>query len=80
MTKLTPEKVLDLSVKFGVVPFLFYQTIKQDGEIAELQAKVYECYEDRLQSAGNTPDNVFDERIFSAILPDKLKIVRNGNS
>jgi hypothetical protein len=55
---MTPEKILDLGVKIGVVPFMFYIIMLTRSDVKELQTALKDCY---LQM-NNLSDNPRDER------------------
>jgi hypothetical protein len=82
---MTPEKILDYSVKFGLLPFVLWQLyinradnqlIKED--VKELQVLLIDCYRDQLQTRPLHTTNRVDEptRLF-AILPKEIKICKN---
>lgn len=77
---MTPEKVLDLGVKFGVVPFMFYQIFVLNGKLDKVEERLYDCYEDRLVTAHDRPTDPFFEMISKqvAILPcDEIRSSKN---
>ena len=41
---MTPEKILDLGVKIGVVPFMFYIIMLTRSDVKELQTALKDCY------------------------------------
>jgi hypothetical protein len=83
---MTPEKILDYSVKFGVVPFMLYMIFvtRQDylqtkDEVKAMQELLVDCYRDQLR---NIPPNQTSKREIAnvrlvAVLPEKLKICLN---
>lgn len=84
---MTPEKILDYSVKFGVVPFMLWQLYayrtdldKTKSDVKEMQALLIDCYRDQLRTIPmdrTSKNNVKDNRLVG-ILPDKFKIVINA--
>ena len=81
---MTPDKLLDYSVKFGLLPFVLWQlyAYKADLEatkrdVKEMQVLLIDCYRDQLKTPLQT-DKTTDESIrLLAVLPDKLKICKN---
>lgn len=80
---MTPEKLLDYSIKFGVLPFMLYMVFitRQDlndtrQDVKELQGLLIDCYQDRAMSKphGLTKHVKDVVRVF-AILPNKCKSV-----
>lgn len=70
---MTPEKILDLGVKIGVVPFMFYIIMLTRSDVKELQTALKDCY---LQM-NNLSENPRDERQkdtfrIVAVLPSNL--------
>jgi hypothetical protein len=55
---MTPEKILDLGVKIGVVPFMFYIIMLTRSDVKELQTALKDCY---LQM-NNLSENPRDEQ------------------
>lgn len=82
---MTPEKLLDYSVKFGVLPFMLYMVYitRQDlndtrQDVKELQSQLIDCYQDKVVSKPNgLTKNVKDSVRAVAVLPDKFKIVKD---
>lgn len=82
---MTPEKLLDYSVKFGVLPFMLYMVYitRQDlndtrQDVKELQSQLIDCYQDKVVSKPNgLTKNVKDSFRAVAVLPDKFKIVKD---
>jgi hypothetical protein len=81
---MTPDKLLDYSVKFGLLPFVLWQlyAYKADLEstkrdVKEMQVLLIDCYRDQLKTPLQT-DKTTDEptRLF-AILPKEIKICKN---
>jgi hypothetical protein len=81
---MTPDKLLDYSVKFGLLPFVLWQlyAYKADLEatkrdVKEMQVLLIDCYRDQLRTPLQT-DKTTDEptRLF-AILPKEIKICKN---
>jgi hypothetical protein len=85
---MTPERILDLSVKFGVLPFvlcwLWFQRSdiqEQKKDIKELQILLTDCYKDQInritfEPFGMNKDSVTLPHRFEAVLPEKTKIVK----
>jgi hypothetical protein len=80
---MTPEKLLDYSIKFGVLPFMLYMVFitRQDlnqtrTDVKELQGLLIDCYQDKAMSRPNGLTKHFKEgfRVF-AILPNKCKTI-----
>lgn len=46
---MTPEKVLDLTVKFGVVPVLFYVVMLTRSDMEDLKRDLRDCYRERIE-------------------------------
>jgi hypothetical protein len=77
---MTPEKLLDYSVKFGVLPFMIYmvfitrQDLKETRiEVVEMRSLLIDCYQDKtIVPKGLTGQVLHKEQQF-AILPDKRK-------
>lgn len=83
---MTPEKLLDYSIKFGVLPFMIYMVFitRQDlqqtrTDVKELQGLLIDCYQDKAVINRNGLAKHVKEgfRVY-AILPNKFKIVRNA--
>ena len=82
---MTPEKLLDYSIKFGVLPFMIYMVFitRQDlqqtrTDVKELQGLLIDCYQDKAVSKPNgLTKNVKDSFRAVAVLPDKFKIVKD---
>ena len=82
---MTPEKLLDYSIKFGVLPFMIYMVFitRQDlqqtrTDVKELQGLLIDCYQDKVVSKPNgLTKNVKDSVRAVAVLPDKFKIVKD---
>lgn len=82
---MTPEKLLDYSIKFGVLPFMIYMVFitRQDlqqtrTDVKELQGLLIDCYQDKAVSKPNgLTKNVKDSVRAVAVLPDKFKIVKD---
>ena len=82
---MTPEKILDYSVKFGLLPFVLWQLYTQridhektKQDVKEMQVLLVDCYRDQLQTRPLHTTNRTDEptRLF-AILPKEIKICKN---
>jgi hypothetical protein len=80
---MTPEKILDYSVKFGVVPFMLYMIFvtRQDylqtkDEVKAMQELLVDCYRDQLRNipTNQTSKREIDSVRLVAVLPEKLKI------
>jgi hypothetical protein len=83
---MTPEKILDYSVKFGVVPFMLYMIFvtRQDylqtkDEVKAMQELLVDCYRDQLRNipTNQTSKHEIDSVRLVAVLPEKLKICLN---
>jgi len=79
---MTPEKLLDYSIKFGVLPFMLYMvyitrqdlnTTRQD--VKELQAQLIDCYQDKVMKPHGLTKHVKEGVRVYAILPNKCKTV-----
>ena len=55
---MTPEKILNLGMNIGVVPFMFYVIMLTRSDVKELQMALKDCY---LQM-NNLSENPRDER------------------
>ena len=75
---MSAEKVLDLTVKFGVVPLMFYWIFKLDNKLEDVESRLYDCYEDQIQRVENgVTKHQKDERFrIVAVLPDKCKTIK----
>lgn len=71
---MTPDKILDLGVKLGVVPFLFYMVIMTRQDVDELQDRLQDCYEERLSERTNPDNQKKMPNKLIAVLPNELKI------
>lgn len=82
---MTPEKLLDYSVKFGVLPFMLYMVYitRQDlndtrQDVKELQSQLIDCYQDKVVSKPiGLTKTVSDSVRAVAVLLDKFKIVKD---
>ena len=82
---MTPEKLLDYSIKFGVLPFMLYMVYitRQDlndtrQDVKELQSQLIDCYQDKVVSKPiGLKKTVTDSFRAVAVLPDKFKIVKD---
>lgn len=82
---MTPEKLLDYSIKFGVLPFMIYMVFitRQDlqqtrTDVKELQGLLIDCYQDKAVSKPiGLKKTVSDSVRAVAVLPDKFKIVKD---
>lgn len=82
---MTPEKLLDYSVKFGVLPFMIYMVFitRQDlsetkDEVKEMRGLLIDCYQDKAISNPHGLTKSIDTGVrFVAVLPDKFKIVKD---
>lgn len=81
---MTPEKLLDYSIKFGVLPFMIYmvfitrQDLQQTREdVKQLQGLLIDCYQDKTVKNLNGLSKQIKESIpLFAILPDKFKSIK----
>lgn len=81
---MTPEKLIDYTVKFGVLPLaiavIFWtrsdlQETKED--VKEIQQLLTDCYKDQirtLQPSKGLTSGVFETLELVAVLPEKMKI------
>jgi len=78
---MTPEKILDYSVKFGLLPFVLWQLYtyradleKTKADVKEMQVLLIDCYRDQLRQPVHTTkkENGMSDRLV-AVLPDKFK-------
>lgn len=76
---MTPEKILDLTVKFGVVPLMFYWIIVLDKKLTSVETRLYDCYEDQIHTRPLTDKRTLDVVEWLAILPNELKIKHESN-
>ena len=84
---MNPERVLDYSIKFGVLPFMLWQLYayradldKTKADVKELQALLIDCYRDQLRTIPmdrTSKNNLGIDRLV-AVLPDRFKIIRNA--
>lgn len=82
---MTPEKLLDYSVKFGVLPFMLYMVYitRQDlndtrQDVKELQSQLIDCYQDKVVSKPIVLTKTVSDSVRAvAVLPDKFKIVKD---
>lgn len=73
---MTPEKILDLSVKFGVVPFLFYMIVITRQDLTEVKQQLNNCYEERIEELKPRMLLNSESREYQrpeAVLPEKFK-------
>ncbi len=79
---MTPEKILDYSVKFGVVPFMLYVLVltRQDylqtkDEVKAMQELLVDCYRDQLRNipTQHTSKHTADVERLIAVLPERFK-------
>ena len=81
---MTPEKLLDYSIKFGVLPFMIYmvfitrQDLQQTREdVKQLQGLLIDCYQDKAVINRNRSAKTLTDSVRPvAILPDKFKIIK----
>jgi hypothetical protein len=76
---MTPEKILDLTVKFGVVPLMFYWIIVLDKKLTSVETRLYDCYEDQIHTRPLTDKRALDVVEWLAILPNEIKIKHEVN-
>lgn len=69
---MTPNKILDMTVKFGVVPFMFYILMLTRSDVEELREKLYDCYEDQIKGVVKSP--AVTTSSYFAVLPEKFKL------
>lgn len=81
---MTPEKLLDYSVKFGVLPFMLYMVFitRQDladtkQEVKEMRGLLIDCYQDKITAPihGITKE-VHEQLRMVAVLPNKCKSIK----
>jgi hypothetical protein len=79
---MTPEKILDYSVKFGVLPFVLFQLYiyradleKTKSDVKEMQGLLIDCYKDqiRVKPISHTKKNDEENTRLVAVLPDKFR-------
>jgi hypothetical protein len=72
---MTPEKILDLGVKIGVVPFMFYIIMLTRSDVKELQTALKDCYL-QMNNLSENPRESKNNYTFKplAILPSQIKI------
>ena len=83
---MTPDRILDLTVKFGVVPFMFYvlfltrsdlESTRED--VKQVQELLTDCYTDQIEDLRPrqlSKSNVDTPTIETcAILPDKQRLI-----
>lgn len=81
---MTPEKILDYSIKFGVLPFMLYMVYitRQDlnatrQDVKELQALLIDCYQDKASSRPlGLNEDIFEGVRVYAVLPNKSKTIK----
>lgn len=71
---MTPEKLLDYSVKFGVLPFMLYMIVITRQDVRYLQERLENCYEMQIISAKKPFNEKKMLNKMVAILPNELKI------
>jgi hypothetical protein len=71
---MTPEKILDLTVKFGVVPLMFYWIIVLDKKLTTVESRLYDCYEDQIHTRPLTSKKPTEIKELIAVLPSKMRI------
>ena len=67
----TPKEILDLAVKFGVVPFLFYMIVITRQDVRYLQERLENCYEMQIPRVYADKRKI-EKLVF--ILPEKIKV------
>lgn len=72
---MTPEKILDLGFKIGVVPFMFYVIMLTRSDVKELQTALKDCYL-QMNNLSENPRQSQNRMIYKplAILPSQIKI------
>ena len=77
---MTPEKILDLSIKFGVLPFMIYMIWITRQDLSEVKAQLNDCYEDRIEDLRPLRLNteVWERSTIEAILPEEFKIKKEN--
>jgi hypothetical protein len=84
---MNPERILDYSIKFGVLPFMLWQLYtyradldKTKSDVKEMQSLLIDCYRDQLRTIpmDRTSKNVIESDRLVCILPDRFKIVTNA--
>lgn len=76
---MNPEKILDLTVKFGVVPLMFYWIIVLDRKLTTVESRLYDCYEDRIQVQPLSDNKPREIKELIAVLPNELRIKYEGH-
>lgn len=73
---MTPEKLLDYSVKFGVLPFMLYMIWITRQDLTEVKQQLNKCYEERINEL--KPSRLLNSESWEyqrpeAVLPEKFK-------
>jgi hypothetical protein len=76
---MTPEKILDLTVKFGVVPLMFYWITVLDKKLTSVESRLYDCYEDQIHTRPLSDNKIIDIKELLAVLPNELRIKYEGH-
>jgi hypothetical protein len=71
---MTPEKLLDYSVKFGVLPFMLYMIVITRNDLEEVKERLYDCYEDRIVTEPMQRSKFPEPLNVVAVLPCEVKI------
>lgn len=70
------KDILDLTIKFGVVPILMINVYWLNSELGEVKEKMYDCFDDKETILRNRTTNNSNKGSFNhfiAILPTKEK-------
>lgn len=76
---MNPEKILDLSVKFGVLPFMIYMIFITRSDLQEVKENLSDCYEDRIEDLRPNPitnTTPHEENTLFAILTDNKRYTK----
>ena len=72
---MTPEKILDYSVKFGVLPFMIYMIWITRQDLTEVKEQLRNCYEERIEDLRpyRLQSDVWEWQPIYVIIPEKTK-------
>jgi len=62
-------------VVFLIAAYFYQVTEKQQLKIEQIEAKLYDCYEDKAHINNAQTNEVVDHEQILAVLPERLKIV-----
>lgn len=63
-------------VMFLIAAYFYQVTEKQHIKIEQIEAKLYDCYEDKVHINNAQTSKVIDHEQVVAVLPERIKIVK----